>query len=108
MFCVLHILKISSRVNYVLTELRLYSLKKNFKFADHHYFTDAEIEEIILFGKGALTQSKFLTTLKDFSRLSDNQKSLFGQNLFTIKISTPILEEKELIRFLTNKNILKD
>ena len=96
--------------NSVLFENHLkenYSLKKNFKFADHHYFTDAELENIIQFGKDTLNQPKYLTTLKDFYRLSDNQKSLFGQNLFTIKISTPILEEKELIRFLTNKNILK-
>tara|TARA_B100000795_G_scaffold76803_1_gene54715 strand:+ start:4422 stop:5435 length:1014 start_codon:yes stop_codon:yes gene_type:complete len=85
-----------------------YSLKKNFKFADHHYFTDTELEKIIQFGKGNSTQPNYMTTLKDFSRLSDSQRKLFGQNLFTIKISTPILEEKELIRFLTNKNILQD
>ena len=55
-----------------------------------------------------MAQPRFLTTLKDYSRLNESQKSLFGQNLFTIKISTPIIEENELIQFLTNKNILQE
>lgn len=85
-----------------------YSLKKNFKYADHHYFTNVELEKIIRIGKETMAQPRFLTTLKDYSRLNESQKSLFGQNLFTIKISTPIIEENELIQFLTNKNILQE
>lgn len=78
-------------------------VNKAFSYADHHQYSDAEIEEVVSHCN-AKNISRVVTTEKDFMRLTDAQLSLFSKvSLEVLEMKLGFYEEVKFLEFLENR-----